>query len=202
MRVLCLHTLRADCNAPLTPLRVALPCFASTRSVQIATFPFSPAVRCWFLCLHTLRADCNLRHFLHVAGVQALPPHAPCRLQPRGLSFRPRRLHSLPPHAPCRLQPSSTRRTCANTGLCLHTLRADCNRRDLPQDVCVHLCLHTLRADCNTSGRTSRRRTELCLHTLRADCNGRNAQNCNIHFFRTCVELVDSFSVLNKSMLR
>ena len=37
MRVLCLHTLRADCNAPLTPLRVALPCFASTRSVQIAT---------------------------------------------------------------------------------------------------------------------------------------------------------------------
>ena len=137
MRVLCLHTLRADCNAPLTPLRVALPCFASTRSVQIATFPFSPAVRCWFLCLHTLRADCNLRHFLHVAGVQALPPHAPCRLQPRGLSFRPRRLHSLPPHAPCRLQPSSTRRTCANTGLCLHTLRADCN--PMPAAICSPL---------------------------------------------------------------
>ena len=121
--------------------------------------PLDPfAGRLALLCLHTLRADCNFSFFSRREMLVPLPPHAPCRLQPRGLSFRPRRLHSLPPHAPCRLQPSSTRRTCANTGL--------------------------------------------CLHTLRADCNGRNAQNCNIHFFRTCVELVDSFSVLNKSMLR
>ena len=126
MRVLCLHTLRADCNAPLTPLRVALPCFASTRSVQIATFPFSPAVRCWFLCLHTLRADCNLRHFLHVAGVQALPPHAPCRLQPR-------KYHRCRPLV----------------ALCLHTLRADCNASNRKVLARASLCLHTLRADCN-----------------------------------------------------
>ena len=179
MRVLCLHTLRADCNAPLTPLRVALPCFASTRSVQIATFPFSPAVRCWFLCLHTLRADCNLRHFLHVAGVQALPPHAPCRLQ-----------HATPPFFLSRIS------------LCLHTLRADCNAVAHGWSHGRKLCLHTLRADCNQYVDVVYTYTALCLHTLRADCNGRNAQNCNIHFFRTCVELVDSFSVLNKSMLR
>ena len=35
--------------------------------------------------------------------------------------------------------------------------------------------------------------TSLCLHTLRADCSGRNAQNAYA-LFRTCVELVDSFS--------
>ena len=34
--------------------------------------------------------------------------------------------------------------------LCLHTLRADCNRHR-PEMLCIGfcLCLHTLRADCN-----------------------------------------------------
>ena len=180
MRVLCLHTLRADCNAPLTPLRVALPCFASTRSVQIATFPFSPAVRCWFLCLHTLRADCNLRHFLHVAGVQALPPHAPCRLQ-RGISY-----------------PSFYRKLFASTRSVQIATCPACTRRWTPDPLPPHAPCRLQRIVPLVISYTP----SLCLHTLRADCNGRNAQNCNIHFFRTCVELVDSFSVLNKSMLR
>ena len=80
---LCLHTLRADCNARRTrnayqqgTLPPHAPCrlqhtilrrqknymnFASTRSVQIATFP-APAL---------------------MAFASTLPPHAPCRLQHR-----------------------------------------------------------------------------------------------------------------------
>ena len=34
---LCLHTLRADCNDTVPPLRLFISIFASTRSVQIAT---------------------------------------------------------------------------------------------------------------------------------------------------------------------
>ena len=202
MRVLCLHTLRADCNAPLTPLRVALPCFASTRSVQIATFPFSPAMRCWFLCLHTLRADCNLRHFLHVAGVQALPPHAPCRLQ-LSLPSMACWMMSLPPHAPCRLQPE--RAFLHTASIAFASTRSVQIATSASLATCgTHLVFASTRSvQIATASKLMMSLDDyLCLHTLRADCNGRNAQNCNIHFFRTCVELVDSFSVLNKSMLR
>lgn len=63
------------------------------------------------------------------------------------------------------------------------------------------LCLHTLRANYNKKSNEQTDNHRLCLHTLRADCSGRNAQNAYA-LFRTCVELVDSFSVLNKAMLR
>ena len=56
---LCLHTLRADCNAGM---EVSMPClnhFASTRSAQIATPPQRAEIILDDLCLHTLRADCN-----------------------------------------------------------------------------------------------------------------------------------------------
>ena len=203
MRVLCLHTLRADCNAPLTPLRVALPCFASTRSVQIATFPFSPAVRCWFLCLHTLRADCNLEGFLFVLDGFILCLHtlrADCNHHRRGGHARIRGFAST---RSVQIATFAERLPVSLVPLCLHTLRADCN---LPRGTSC------ITASSFASTRSVQIATthdgqyqyvaDLCLHTLRADCNGRNAQNCNIHFFRTCVELVDSFSVLNKSMLR
>ena len=57
--VLCLHTLRADCNIALTGMRRGEVVFASTRSVQIATLPQRSAGILIPLCLHTLRADCN-----------------------------------------------------------------------------------------------------------------------------------------------
>ena len=101
---LCLHTLRADCNPP-NRNKTSKP----------------------LLCLHTLRADCNNPANFHRCFPCALPPHAPCRLQPNrterniiqtcfastrsvqiATSFAFCMLvppHSLPPHAPCRLQP-------------------------------------------------------------------------------------------------
>ena len=100
---LCLHTLRADCNLIL-------------RTNFLLTI----------LCLHTLRADCNMNLLMLSALKPALPPHAPCRLQPtckrscgRFCAFASTRsvqiatcalihVHTsktpLPPHAPCRLQ--------------------------------------------------------------------------------------------------
>ena len=176
---LCLHTLRADCN--IIP--------ASAPSKQA-------------LCLHTLRADCNYMG-INAAEISQLCLHtlrADCNIF-TCVFLRP----------PCHF--ASTRSVQIATTvsvdcficvkLCLHTLRADCNafvrRTRTPY---IYLCLHTLRADCNLLLPAPLCSQRLCLHTLRADCNSRNAQNCNIHFFRTCVESVDSFSVLNKSMLR
>ena len=152
--------------------------FASTRSVQIATLCRNGGEYAMLLCLHTLRADCNGAGNGFNFFSRPLPPHAPCRLQ-LGRHQQSIQRVSLPPHAPCRLQPKVVGGHAERFGLCLHTLRADCNLGRLETSL----------------------GTALCLHTLRADCNCRNAQNCNIHFFRTCVESVDSFSVLNKAML-
>ena len=204
--MLCLHTLRADCNRreEVTPRNHFN--FASTRSVQIATVAGAIEASITPLCLHTLRADCN-RRFCSLSGVKtSLPPHAPCRLQ-QDLSVAGKRagihlcLHTLradcngigflcklstkplPPHAPCRLQPAGAGRTERSITLCLHTLRADCNRSGARSSRASRsLCLHTLRADCNLMAFDIETTRLLCLHTLRADCNGRNAQNCNIHF--------------------
>ena len=122
-----------------------------------------------------------------------LPPHAPCRLQRflcRNFLFQP----PLPPHAPCRLQRVISRRAPATFSLCLHTLRADCNRRDvaftirnppLPPHAPCRLQLSRRRGvltpTCFASTRsvqiaTVRQRhpragKHLCLHTLRTDCN-------------------------------
>ena len=123
--------------------------FASTRSVQIATRMLDNQIARTFLCLHTLRADCNgwLKH--GSSAERPLPPHAPCRLQPR---FRSSGVFTLM--------------------LCLHTLRADCNRLGSICRVAMPLCLHTLRADCNGRPAVLLAVRGLCLHTLRADCNG------------------------------
>ena len=153
------------------------------------------------LCLHTLRADCNVSNEAPVAGSSTLCLHtlrADCNGQ-RALSafFVP---------------------------LCLHTLRADCNDIETGNPYGSTLCLHTPRADCNSNDAPVAGSSTLCLHTPRADCNGvllitykhtsslpphapcrLQRQKCTelqYALFRTCVELVDSFSVLNKSMLR
>ncbi len=60
--MLCLHTLRADCNEHAGMMRVSGWNFASTRSVQIATSYTAEGVIDSSLCLHTLRADCNGRN--------------------------------------------------------------------------------------------------------------------------------------------
>ena len=104
---LCLHTLRADCNDYMMHPRRSAKGFASTRSVQIATFRAFPKYHSAALCLHTLRADCN-------------PSHTP------NPSPTPRLcLHTL--RADCNI-PDIT--TVLAKVLCLHTLRADCNGRN------------------------------------------------------------------------
>ena len=101
--------------------------FASTRSVQIATFCFVSC--CWgeSLCLHTLRADCNPHVYNQGVGGSPLPPHAPCRLQrvttvltTWTLSFASTRSVQIA----TRIKPFHR----VGVELCLHTLRADCNR--------------------------------------------------------------------------
>ena len=104
--LLCLHTLRADCNV--------------SNSASICLM---------LLCLHTLRADCNRRQRVGTGAQSALPPHAPCRLQPPPASCSPpsglfasTRSVQIATHALCGFR--------AVLELCLHTLRADCN--DVP----------------------------------------------------------------------
>ena len=100
----------------------------------------------------------------------------------------------MPPHAPCRLQRRRRQNEKHDRELCLHTLRADCNRQEARRSGAPHslpphapcrlqlqpyrvaalvaaLCLHTLRADCNVIRLAISEWLALCLHTLRADCN-------------------------------
>jgi hypothetical protein len=101
---LCLHTLRADCNPP-NRNKTSKP----------------------LLCLHTLRADCNNPANFHRCFPCALPPHAPCRLQPN----RTERNIIQTCFASTRSVQIATClfiRISINHELCLHTLRADCNR--------------------------------------------------------------------------
>ena len=154
--------------------------FASTRSVQIAT----PGA------VYSYRQSISL------------PPHAPCRLQPHHVLNR---------------EPSSdfasTRSVQIATGaawispnlshLCLHTLRADCNGDLLMADADVEeLCLHTLRADCNHHRRGGHARIRALPPHAPCRLQRQKCTELQYTLFRTRVESVDSFSVLNKSMLR
>ena len=206
------------------PLASTRRSFASTRSVQIATGQSRPCASRPPLCLHTLRADCNARRTRNAYQQGTLPPHAPCRLQHTIL----RRQKNYMNFASTRsVQIATTGQLTTELGnvLCLHTLRADCNthhskkndncftfastrsvqiattanhQRDAGQD----LCLHTLRADCNI------RKIDYIIHTLtlppHAPCRLQRQKCTELQYtlFRTRVESVDSFSVLNKSMLR
>ena len=154
-KVLCLHTLRADCNRnrpERQPSSNPLPPHAPCRLQPLAASAYSIHSQ---LCLHTLRADCNLfvRH---------------------GVVFRLILcLHTL--RADCN---KARAQRWNRFVLCLHTLRADCNRRAIQN---FHqgrkLCLHTLRADCNETLTMARmKHRALCLHTLRADCNDLHEQ--------------------------
>ena len=179
---LCLHTLRADCNKrtarfsqascplpPHAPCRLqrdcdgaegdgcALPPHAPCR-LQRPTGNLCRVVS--NLCLHTLRADCNGAKCLWRYNHLSLPPHAPCRLQ---------RVSHL-------LHTSLCRSFASTRSVQIATVILELSNSTMP------LCLHTLRADCNRGRVRALPHFRLCLHTLRADCNGRNAQNCNMHF--------------------
>ena len=175
---LCLHTPRADCNG-LSIVRMKLKCtFASTRSVQIATCIQLPFCRRAGLCLHTLRADCNVvaekPRWINVLCLHTL--RADCNNGNRENLFRTR---PLPPHAPCRLQPNGTWIKLGG-GTFASTRSVQIATR------------------CTTS---TRQTSTLPPH---APCRLQRQKCTELQYalFRTCVESVDSFSVLNKSMLR
>ena len=176
------------------------------------------------LCLHTPRADCNEKRPRLSACSMPLPPHAPCRLQLYdAIKAYPGKVFAST--RPVQIATYEEIAGGANIDLCLHTPRADCNRDCAGEkSQKARLCLHTPRADCNASPLSSSILRMLCLHTPRADCNALRPSRlflpqplpphapCRLQrqkctelqyaLFRTCVESVDSFSVLNKAMLR
>ena len=156
-------------------------------------------------------------------GILQYFPHIPCRLQPK-LRGNRRNASTLPSHAPCRLQRPLDPFAGRLALLCLHTLRADCNfsffsRREMlvplpPHAPCRLQPLIDSRpaaertlpphAPCRLqpcAERITRRYRPLPPH---APCRLQRQKCTELQYalFRTCVELVDSFSVLNKAMLR
>ena len=124
---LCLHTPRADCNRDCAgeKSQKARLCLHTPRADCNASPLSSSILR--MLCLHTPRADCNM--LARISGTSHVP---------------------LPPHAPCRLQPRDRLLIRRQSGLCLHTPRADCNTTFADCPPTRKLCLHTPRADCNS----------------------------------------------------
>ena len=105
------------------------------------------------LCLHTPRADCNAIRGRLAATALSLPPHAPCRLQPRWRCLPRLARTALPPHAPCRLQRPirTTKRYFPHFASTRPVQIATLHIR--VQRAARILCLHTPRADCNTPRR-------------------------------------------------
>ena len=175
------------------------------------------------LCLHTPRADCNGNGSPRQPARKSLPPHAPCRLQLKRMTSTIATT-SFASTRPVQIATKKQWLKLFIGYLCLHTPRADCNVQGGLTDTQVVLCLHTPRADCNKVAGQDVESVPLCLHTPRADCNAAVLSECHslrtlpphapcrlqrqkctelqYALFRTCVESVDSFSVLNKAMLR
>gem|GEM_PF-1310629 len=131
------------------------------------------------LCLHTLRADCNLilrtNFLLTILCLHTL--RADCNMNLLMLSaLKP----ALPPHAPCRLQ---------------QLLRLDSRL------FCSFASTRSVQIATRESLRSGQTLTSLPPH---APCRLQRQKCTELQYalFRTCVELVDSFSVLNKAMLR
>ena len=154
--------------------------FASTRPVQIATAVRTSNQRNAEAFASTRPVQiATVRHFLHVAGVQALPPHAPCRLQ-HGYRFERQTTMDFASTRPVQIATSTLgedrkKLIFASTRPVQIATPPRSRTRPLPTPLPPHAPCRLQRQKC----------TEL-QYTL----------------FRTRVELVDSFSVLNKSMLR
>ena len=134
----------------------------------------------------------------------SLPPHAPCRLQPNWTwSAATPKSKPLPPHAPCRLQPNAPQFGKHRQLLCLHTLRADCNKSSSGRRPAERSFASTRSVQIATQSALKRWKGARTLPP-HAPCRLQLQKCTELQYtlFRTRVELVDSFSVLNKSMLR
>ena len=176
---LCLHTLRADCNAHSIRDLIAYD----------------------WLCLHTLRADCNACGALLCAVRDTLPPHAPCRLQPSGSTRRTSEFSF-----------ASTRSVQIATSVSKRKRYPSvfASTRSVQIATAFVIPLTTPQAFASTRSvqiaTVTMRQCYPCRWTLppHAPCRLQRQKCTELQYalFRTCVELVDSFSVLNKAMLR
>ena len=154
------------------------------------------------LCLHTLRADCN---GLSIVRMKLKCTFASTRsVQIATVKSIGNRLHTI--FASTRSVQIATQRferAADGQRLCLHTLRADCNKLKAYEDQWN---------DDFASTRSVQIATR-CYHPPlvyppslppHAPCRLQRQKCTELQYalFRTCVELVDSFSVLNKAMLR
>ena len=173
----------------------------SARPVQIATGSVSPAIAsATALPPH---APCKLQLAFRASLLisSSLPPHAPCKLQ-RIRRRYVHHAHPLPPHAPCKLQRVFPRSNGRTRWLCLHTLRANCNEMkyvvlDMERTLPPH-------APCKLQPYAGMEVSMPCFFASTRSVQIATAEMHRMQYalFRTCVESVDSFSVLNKSMLR
>ncbi len=176
---LCLHTLRADCNCRAERMQLSVMALLPHAPCRLQPDDAAIILSDTPLCLHTLRADCNHRPPCEICCAEPLPPHAPCRLQLRRLQI----YQSPSSFASTRSVQIATilaRKSTARGTLCLHTLRADCNRNPVNYAAGQNFFASTRSVQIATAE----------MHRMQ------------YALFRTCVESVDSFSVLNKSMLR
>ena len=198
---LCLHTLRADCN-----------CTACRQAIAAGTLP--------------PHAPCRLQRTIIPSPPRRypLPPHAPCRLQRRWMqkynatsNFASTRsvqiatkqlltlgqtALTLPPHAPCRLQHSPHVERCAPSHF------ASTRSVQIATALRINPAYNW---SCFASTRSvqiaTMQYTKLPSASVFASTRSVQIATAEMHrmqyaLFRTCVELVDSFSVLNKAMLR
>ncbi len=175
---LCLHTPRADCNE-------------ERRN----------AMKYLHLCLHTLRADCN---GLSIVRMKLKCTFASTRsVQIATVKSIGNRLHTI--FASTRSVQIATQPrwfAICNLILCLHTLRADCNWRALRKRKRYSpLPPH---APCRLQQAINFVASTMSSLPPHAPCRLQRQKCTELQYalFRTCVELVDSFSVLNKAMLR
>ncbi len=202
---LCLHTLRADCNATLRYQYLLEATFASTRSVQIATAcgvermqlsimalpPHAPcrlqlrletsSSGCKQLCLHTLRADCN-GHCTAAGGCPRLCLHtlrADCNGVRRSWNMR---FHALPPHAPCRLQRLTSPPPRRNAPFASTRSVQIATRHAAEHEIAAELCLHTLRADCNDAKPLPRKHPSTLPPHAPCRLQLQKCTECNMHF--------------------
>ncbi len=154
------------------------------------------------LCLHTLRADCN---GLSIVRMKLKCTFASTRsVQIATVKSIGNRLHTIF---------ASTRSVQIATGeyynifwkynLCLHTLRADCNNDCVMRVAGIDVFASTRSVQIATIV-THQRQSSLRPLPPHAPCRLQRQKCTELQYalFRTCVELVDSFSVLNKAMLR
>ena len=153
------------------------------------------------LCLHTLRADCNVvaekPRWINVLCLHTL--RADCN----GSSLFP--FTQQVPFASTRsvqIATTAIEKIYSERDLCLHTLRADCNQtgRGLSWEV-APLPPH---APCRLQLHVDMVNILWITLPPHAPCRLQRQKCTELQYalFRTCVESVDSFSVLNKSMLR